>query len=467
MKVTNIRTDEERALLTALITHDGVLGTVHAKLGDEQRPFESKWANQIASWCRTYYARYQKAPKKDIRTIFTRQAEKIRDEDTAALIETFLVRLSKDHEASPQDVNERYTIDQASAYFERVRLTRLVETLTSSLENKDLEESKALLGSFQSVDFAASDWVGLCNLEDITQSLRRNEEDRTLIKWPGPMDRFLSSHFERGGFVSFAAPEKRGKSFWLLKTVHLAIRQRRKVLYYVFGDMSQDQVSRRWCSLITALPSRPDEVKIPTEIKHQKEGPPKVEVKVDRREAPTIKSITAALEKIKTTTAQKEIPLKMRCTGASVISAGEIERDARQFAAAGWVPDVIVIDYADLLAPEAHSRSQDYRHQINESWKVLRRISLDLHCLVVTATQSAATAYGSAVIGPKDFSEDKRKNAHVTGMLGINQTAEEKALGLYRLNWVFLRDGAWTDKQVVWTAGNLAIANPCIISSLR
>ena len=133
---------------------------------------------------------------------------------------------------------------------------------------------------------------------------------------------------------------------------------------------------------------------------------------------------------------------------------------------------MVVIDYADLLGVEEHTKRQDVRHQMNASWMTMRRIALTYHCLVVTATQTAATAYNSWIIRKKDFSEDKRKNAHVTGMIGINQSEKsddgqpsEKELGVYRLNWVVLRGGGWPESKVVWTAGNLAVACPCIISS--
>ena len=158
--------------------------------------------------------------------------------------------------------------------------------------------------------------------------------------------------------------------------------------------------------------------------------------------------------------------LRLKCCGGSSLSATDIENDVRTFIQQGWIPDVVVADYADLLAPEPFTKNQEYRHQVNESWKIMRRVSQNHHLLFVTATQAAASSYASSVIRKTDFSEDKRKNAHVTGMLGINQTTEEKKLGIYRLNWVFLRDGAWTDTQVVTTAGNLGLCCPCLSSVL-
>jgi hypothetical protein len=63
-----------------------------------------------------------------------------------------------------------------------------------------------------------------------------------------------------------------------------------------------------------------------------------------------------------------------------------------------------------------------------------------------------------------NFSEDKRKFAHVTGFFGLNATVEEKKLGITRLNWLVLREEDFIETQCCYTAGCLAIASPFIKS---
>jgi hypothetical protein len=126
---------------------------------------------------------------------------------------------------------------------------------------------------------------------------------------------------------------------------------------------------------------------------------------------------------------------------------------------------VVVIDYADILAPEPGATKEDYRHQINVTWQALRRLSQDYHVLVVTATQSDASSYGARILRREHFSEDKRKYAHVTGMVGINQTEEEQGKGIFLLNWILLREGSYSPGRCVHVAGCLAIANPAIVSA--
>ena len=106
------------------------------------------------------------------------------------------------------------------------------------------------------------------------------------------------------------------------------------------------------------------------------------------------------------------------------------------------------------------------RDRIDETWKHLRFLSQMFHCLVVTATQSDTLCYNANIITKRNFSGDKRKNAHVTGMIGLNQKdPEEKEIGVTRLNWVVMRERAFSVHKCVYVAGCLAIANPAIRST--
>jgi hypothetical protein len=128
------------------------------------------------------------------------------------------------------------------------------------------------------------------------------------------------------------------------------------------------------------------------------------------------------------------------------------------------VPDVIVIDYADLLAPMP-GYAHDSQDQIDMAWKTMRSISQQLHCCVVTATQSSAASYYADTLDKTHFSRDKRKFAHVTAMFGLNQTKDEKRLGVMRFNWLQFREAEFDEDKCVHVAGCLGLANPCMFST--
>jgi hypothetical protein len=465
MKIKKYKPSEERTILTGMISHDGILDRIAKNLKGDTSPFRSKWTNLVAQWCLNHHSEFHRAPRAAITDLFQRFSQTSQDGDSVELVESFLEGLSQDHAAVAEELNEPFVIDMASRHFRSIRLEKTAKQIEAALERNDPEDAEAALTSYRPIQFAADDWINPFDDETIQRAMAV-QEDNSLIHYPGDLEKFLSPFFERDGFISFAGPEKRGKSYWLMDAAYRAIIQKRRTLYYVVGDMSETQVMRRFIRRATRRPFRAGYYDKPTLIKKGPDGPIVDRQRKDFPDDLTIDAVRKAMDRILVKTATRDSRLKIRCVASSMISAGDIDRDISDLTKTDWVPDVVVVDYADVLEPEAHTKAWAFRDQINETWKVLRRISQKYHILLVTATQTDANSYDANIIGKKNFSEDKRKIAHVTGMLGLNQTSEEKKQGLYRLNWMALREGQWSDTQTIWVAGDLSIASPCIISSL-
>ena len=469
MKSKKYQASDEKTILTALIVHDNVLSTVCTKLGVDKAPFKNKWSNQICRWCFDYFQKYGKAPRKSIQSLFEEWAEDSSDEDSVDLVERFLSSLSQEHEQLASEMNEAYLIDLASKYFERVRLAKMAEDIQEALDRGELDVAKEAQANFEPIRFASTDWADPFQKEEIKDTFRRKEEQSDIvIQLKGDLGKFMSPYLRRGSFVSFVGPEKRGKSFWLMEMAWQALRQNRRVLYYVLGDMSKEETKTRLYSRIARLPEEEEVIQLPLELRTPRKKDESVQIKWGEEERyPALhgKAVWEATQKLRECGADGMSRLRFRCAGADEITASMIEQDVEDFNKQGWAPDAVVLDYGDLVAKEPHTKRLDLRHQIDATWKIFRRIALKKHLLFLTATQASADAYNAKLIRKDHFSEDKRKNAHVTGMAGINQTPEEKDLGVYRINWLFLRGGKWGETKVCYTVGNLAIANPCILSS--
>ena len=61
---------------------------------------------------------------------------------------------------------------------------------------------------------------------------------------------------------------------------------------------------------------------------------------------------------------------------------------------AGIVPDVVVIDYADIMADEG----KDERASVNKRWKYLRGLADTHKCLIVTATQANSSSFDLSIL---------------------------------------------------------------------
>lgn len=447
-----------------MILNDDVLDTIARNLKGDNKPFRSKWSNLIAKWSLEHHEKFKTAPKEAIQNRLSRFADSNTDEDIVGLVETFLQGLSDDATAQAEEINIPFVVDLASRHFNTVRLETLVKKMNRSLEAKDVESAEELLAAHNPITFAGFDWGDMANKEKI-KLMYGETASKQLIQFPGALDLFLGQSFGRDTFISFAGPEKRGKSYWLMEVVYQAAKQRRNVLYYVTGDMSEEDTWERFHQRASRRPEKSQTLDIPTSISKRDE---EIRVTKESREAPKLtgKKAYETMKEFIRKTGSDELRIKTKVAPSSTLTASDIEADVLEWVGKGFVPDVVVVDYADILSPEINSRQMDFRHQQNETWKVLRRISQRFHLCMVTATQTAASSYKSKTIQKGDFSEDKRKAAHVTGMLGINQTSKEKVDGVYRLNWIVLRKGVWADHQTVTTAGNLAIANPCIVSAI-
>jgi len=132
----------------------------------------------------------------------------------------------------------------------------------------------------------------------------------------------------------------------------------------------------------------------------------------------------------------------------------------------GFIPDMVVVDYADLLVPE---RRMEFRHEQNEIWKNLRGLSEEKYCLLITATQTDAASYEQNKLRLKNFTEDKRKYGHVTAMYGLNQDKDsrEKRLGILRLNEIVIREGDFAVGNEVVILQNLKRGRPFIGSFFK
>jgi hypothetical protein len=468
MKVQRFDSQVSRKVLAGMIVHDGILESLAIRLGNEREPFNQRWLDLVARWCLDYYAKFSKAPRRAIRDRFLRYADQNSDDSSVRLVERFLGDLGKDYKGIRDDLNESYVVQTALELFGRVRLQRMVDEVQSALEAGDLDHAYELESKYSRLEVDAEKWDDPFKEEVIREVFRKLDQEEQLVYFAGDLNTFLGPHFKRGDFVSFVGPEKRGKSYWLLEIVWQALRAKRRVLYYSLGDMSREDVYKRLYCRAVRKPLKEEEWRKPVKIIFDEEG------KVDRvisslQNGGTLrpKDVFTARDRVMRITASKDVNLKVQVSGGGVVTASSIESKIHQFVHREvWIPDVVVIDYADELDSEPGSNRDDFRHKINATWRVLRRIALDNHCLVVTATQAAASSYkkNAKVLTKDDFSEDKRKNAHVTGMIGLNQSPTEKEQGVYRLNWLALRGGKWSEYQVIYTAGDLAVSCPCIIS---
>lgn len=450
-------------VLLGMILDKSVLGAVSAKW--DKGMFNSRWGNIIGGWCVSYFERYRKAPGKHVQSLFDDWANGAnRDKETVEEIERLLSSLSGQYRKENHDLNPEYIIDLASVYFHRVCVRELKDLLEASLEDGDLESADKALNSYSKIEMRANGGVNvLSDAEAIKRAF--TSQGKPLIKYKHGLGLFYGSALERDAFVSLMGPEKRGKTWQLMDLAWRGMCQGKKVAFFEVGDLSEAQIMRRFMVRAARHPMKSRTVKWPTGITI---GDGDKIAQIDHKELvyPDDLDFDSAWKSCQHLMNRKERNseplLKLSTHPNSTISISGIRSIIDTWSRSGWVPDIVVIDYADILAPI--NGSVDSREQINSTWKGMRALSQSMHCLVITATQAKSSSYTARTISKQDFAEDKRKFAHVTGMVGLNATPEEKDLGIMRVNWVVLREEDYSELACCHLATCFSLANPTVHS---
>lgn len=469
MKTTEYEAHGERLVLTAMVTSTAAL----ARLAPRWVPsghFHSPWANIVGGWCVEYFNKYGRAPQADIEGKFRSWADKGPDPAMVGLVDDYLGGLSGAYEAEGDEVNPDYAVDTAAALWRDVALERLAEDIRSNLANKDGEAAQHAANSYQAPNLSGLAYIDV--LQDTEAMAAAFEQAGAgLVQYPGALGQFFGPQLGRDEFVAFIGATGRGKSWWLMDLAWRAMRQGRRVAYFEVGDMSEAQLLRRMGTRAARHPSKaPYDVRYPTSITPPTSGggtggPSVADVVFEDLsfEGP-LTGPQAAKALARYTRRHKGPRLRMQPHPADTATVAGIGATLQDWEMQGWMADVVVVDYADLLAAPYGYQPGD-REAINANWKALRGLSQQRHCLVVTATQGDANSYNAHTMGRGNFSDDRRKNDHVTGMVGINQTPEEKEYGIMRLNWTKRRDAEYQESRCVHVAGCLALGQPAVVST--
>jgi hypothetical protein len=498
----------ERQILTGMITSDRFLREMSALYRPEliQAPF----ARIVADWCLSFYETHQAAPKEHIQDIFNsaRQADKIDDELLDA-IEDFLENISDEYERS-EKFNDGYLLERAEKHLQSEAMSQLAEDIKGRIAQGDIEEADLSIVQFRKPERIIAESVDPYDNEEAVREAFDGGSTTPLFKLPGKLGREFNEEFTRNAFVSILAPEKRGKTWWLLFIAHLAYRQRCNVAFIAVGDMTRDQIIRRQhihlakksdrekfcgdmlvpvldceynqrdtCELadrccdfgiyegdekLTWEEAQKENYEPCTACHKAKRKMFKGAVWYEQREKVTPLGWREALdngEKFK-----KQIrgqKMMVAAYPAFMLNIRGLENQLDLWEQQeDFIPDVIIIDYADNLAPE--DGRKETRHQINETWARMRGLSQERNCCVITASQADSNSYGKKDITMSNFSEDKRKLGHVTGMIALNQTDDEKVEGIMRWGSVIAREDSFSIHKQVHVLQCIEIGRPYLNS---
>lgn len=189
-----------------------------------------------------------------------------------------------------------------------------------------------------------------------------------------------------------------GKSHFLTHLGAHALRVGKNVLHYTF-ELSEIAVGLRYDSNLTGISS--------SEVIDQKEEVTK------RLKAQTLGRLII-----------KEYP-----TGSASVST--LRAHMNRLALKGFKPNVIVIDYADIM--RSSRQFDSLRHELKLIYEELRNLSMELAIPVWTASQANRDAVNNDVVGLENMSEAYGKAMVADVVISLQRKALEKSSGLGRM----------------------------------
>lgn len=467
MRIEEFNDKREVTLLAGLLYDRSVLGRIASKW--DGHLFYHPMANTLTQLAVEYYTKHEKAPGQDIEGLFRLWAEASPVEENIRAGEKLLHQAAEEYERSAKNYNPEHVLDIAGEHFNRVRLENLTGRIDSNLKLGKVKEAWEVWEMGRRVEMGVGSGENLIQDKEQVFSLFERQ-DEPLITYPGAMGRFFGPVLGRDRFVTFLAPEKTGKSFWLLDLAWRAVTKHRlRVAYFECGDDPEETRMRFMVRAGKCPDSTSDGEPFPATIKWPTAILPPLQrgeqARLKTKDVTFKKRLDAArawrgCQRIQADLKSNTDFLKLSCHPAKSVSVSGICSILKSWELEGWHPDAVIIDYADLLAPG--NSKVDVLQQDDDTWAALRALSQREHVLVASATQTNREGYKARWLEKSHVGGSKRKLAHCSCCVGINVFGQEKDDQTYRLNWVARRKGA--TNRFVYAAACLALANPCVKS---
>lgn len=435
-EVERIDISVESRILGNLITSGELLGKIRSIV--DPTLFESPISRVVGQWVLDYYDRMQDAPGKAISDVYIARKDELNESDRE-LVHAFLRNCS----ATWKPTNVKYAEEVAAGFFQRRSLDRLSENLKSKAGSGNIDAAQRLIAEYVKPELIHSKSISL--LTGITQIQHAfQNEDEELFGLRGGMNRLVGGPLCRGELVAFLAPPKSGKTWWMIDTAIVALTRGCKVLF-VSLEMTEDQMVRRFWQSLSGC-SRWGEQAPGSAFQDSGERSNLVQgERSTNRVDLSPEAIRSVQDKYLALT---EDNLKVRCYPTKSLTLQKLQSELKVLEVfEQFVPDVIVIDYADIMALPP---GKEKRHQLDDLWAGLKGISNERNILVVTASQTGReTVGGRRDADESNIAEAVSKVNHVNRMITINRSKRDKQLGIYRMACQTMRDGKECFDQLV------------------
>ena len=400
-------------VISALLTDVRMMDTLCEII--DKKFFESDANKWIVQEIKDYYDEYKKEPTLDV---FKGQVSKL---DNPSLKKSVVEQLKTVYTQIGQDDFE-YVKNEFTSFCINQNMKNVILQSVDLLKSGNYDRIKDLVDKAMKVGIESD--LGMDYLLDFEERFSETGRETVATGWEC-IDDLMGGGIGPGELGVVVAPSGVGKTWALAALGAAAVRAGKTVVHYTL-ELSQHYVGLRYDTVFTHIPS--------TDLKEKKD------------------EVFAKLKRLPGKLKVKYFPPK----GAS---SKTIQLHIEKMIAAGNKPDLIIVDYADLLLSHSNKTDSTYAEQ-GGVYIDLRGMSGELQIPIWTASQTNRSAIDSEVIEADKIADSYAKVMNADFIMSLSRKAKDKLNNTARVHIMknrFGQDGITFPTKMDTTTGTIEV----------
>ena len=380
-------------ILSSLLTDKVFISTIIDII--EVDYFQSDANKWIVKTIEKYFMEYKTPPSLDALKV---ELKKLKND----VLQVAVVEALKSAWTHRESDDLDYVKDEILDFCKNQKLKKAILESVDLLENKDYDGIKMVVDTAMRAGTTRD--LGHDYISGFEERLETSARKTTPTPWPVIND-IMDGGLGGGELGVMVAPAGIGKT-WFLQTVGAdAIKKGMKVVHYTL-ELNQAYVGLRYDTIISGINTQ--------QLKYYKED------------------VQSKLFDIQGNLMIKYYPTR-------TASVQTISSHLKQLELIEFKPDVIVVDYADILKPISNYREK--RLNLGETYEHLRGMAGEFDVPVWTASLANRSSLEEEVIGADKVSEDYSKVMTADFVMSISRKVEDKVANLARVHIIKNRFG--------------------------
>ena len=400
-------------VISALLTDVRMMDTLCEII--DKKFFESDANKWIVQEIKDYYDEYKKEPTLDV---FKGQVSKL---DNPSLKKSVVEQLKTVYTQIGQDDFE-YVKNEFTSFCINQNMKNVILQSVDLLKSGNYDRIKDLVDKAMKVGVESD--LGMDYLLDFEERFSETGRETVSTGWDC-IDDIMDGGIGPGELGVVVAPSGVGKTWALAALGAAAVRAGKTVVHYTL-ELSQHYVGLRYDTVFTHIPS--------TDLKEKKD---------------------------EVFTKLKRLPgkLKVKYFPPKGASSKTIQLHIEKMIAAGNKPDLIIVDYADLLLSHSNKTDSTYAEQ-GGVYIDLRGMSGELGIPIWTASQTNRSAIDSEVIEADKIADSYAKVMNADFIMSLSRKAKDKLNNTARVHIMknrFGQDGITFPTKMDTTTGTIEV----------